>query len=49
MRGLVVLSSCAPGQTSWVSETDRRSAFGYYVAAGPRRAAIGLGPGRRTA
>ncbi|MEO6809828.1 MAG: caspase family protein [Isosphaeraceae bacterium] len=31
---LVVLASCAPGQISWTSETERRSAFAHYVAEG---------------
>src|SRR5262249_12493674 len=30
-KGLAVLCSCSPGQTSWESEVDRRSVFGYYV------------------
>jgi hypothetical protein len=33
-KGLAVLCSCAPGQTSWESEADRCSVFGYYVARG---------------
>ena len=38
---LAVLSACAPGQTSWASESDRRSAFGHFVAEGLTGAASG--------
>ena len=31
---LAILCSCAPGQTSWASEFDGRSVFGYYVEMG---------------
>src|SRR4051794_14390095 len=43
--GLVILSSCAPGQTSWSSEADRGSVFGHYVARGMAGAATGWDPG----
>jgi len=33
-KGLVVLCSCAPGQTSWESDAGRCSVFAYYVARG---------------
>jgi Caspase domain len=33
-RGLMVLSSCAPGQVSWTSEADRQTVFGHFVARG---------------
>lgn len=34
VKRLVILSSCAPGQTSATSEFDHRSVFGYYVEQG---------------
>jgi hypothetical protein len=46
-KGLAVLCSCAPGQTSWASEADRRSVFGYYVAQGMSGRAVGWDPSSR--
>lgn len=45
IRRLAILCSCAPGQTSWSSELDGRSVFGYFVeqglhAGGSRRAGL---------
>jgi hypothetical protein len=45
--GLAVLSSCAPGQIGWVSETDTSSVFGYYVAQGLAGAASDWDPEAR--
>ena len=47
VRGLVVLCSCAPGQSSWVSETDQSSVFGHFVALGLSGAASGWDPDAR--
>src|SRR5262249_25281086 len=47
VQGLAVLSSCAPGQTSWISEADGNSVFGYYVAEGLSGAAQGWDPSVR--
>ena len=37
-ENFTVLCSCAPGQTSWSSDADRRSVFAHYVADGMGRA-----------
>lgn len=47
LKGLVVLSSCAPGQVSWTSEADRSSVFGHYVALGLSGKASGWDPSKR--
>lgn len=39
---LAILCSCAPGQTSWASEFDGRSVFGYYVEKGLSGKAVGF-------
>ena len=39
---LAILCSCAPGQTSWASEFDGRSVFGYYVEMGLSGKAVGF-------
>ena len=39
---LAILCSCAPGQTSWTSEFDGRSVFGYYVEMGLSGKAVGF-------
>ena len=44
---LAILCSCAPGQTSWVSEFDGRSVFSYYVEMGLSGKAVGF-DGRST-
>lgn len=41
VKGLVILSSCAPGQVSWASEADGASVFGFYVAKGLSGSAAG--------
>jgi hypothetical protein len=46
-KNLAVLCSCAPSQTSWVSEADGRSVFGHFVALGLTGEAAGFDPESR--
>ena len=46
-KGLLILCSCAPGQTSWTSEADRRTVFGHFVARGLSGDAAGWDPSSR--
>jgi hypothetical protein len=46
-KGLAILSSCAPGQTSWNADFEGRSAFGYFVEQGLAGEARSVSPGGR--
>ena len=48
LKRLAILTSCAPGQSSWWSENSARSAFGHFVSLGLSGQAKGVGGGGLT-